>query len=145
MRESEPFELTAFLPYLLNQAAETVSRQFQAVYQAEFGLSRPQWRVLANLGQSGAMTARDICRITHEEKSQVSRAVAGLSARGLLTRQPDDRDGRAGILALTPAGAALYAELGQRALICDQGLRAGLGPGVADLLEAALRQLAARG
>ena len=80
------FDLERFLPYLLNQAAEATSRSFHATYRHAYGMTRTQWRVLANLGKFGAMSARDICVISHIEKTKVSRAVAALEAEGLLSR-----------------------------------------------------------
>lgn len=51
------FDLSAFLPYILNQAAEATSRSFQPVYTKRYGMTRTQWRVIANIGKFGAMTA----------------------------------------------------------------------------------------
>lgn len=143
MGEGGDFDLQDFLPYLLNQAAEATSRGFQASYRARYGLTRTQWRVMANLGRFGAMTARDICRISHIEKTKVSRAVAGLEDEGLLTRatSPDDR--RAENLSLTPKGRAVFAEIGQQAMDFDADLRTRLGPEVAARIDAILREIIA--
>lgn len=146
MSDPDPdFDLTDFLPYLLNQAAEATSLSFQAVYRAEHGLSRTQWRVLAHLGRFGAMTARDICRRSHIEKTKVSRAVAALEVRAMLIRDPDPADRRAEMLSLTDAGQALYSRLGRRAIMFDRDLRNSLGNAEAAKLEQALRNLIAMG
>lgn len=137
----EDFDLGRFLPYLLNQAAEATSRSFQEAYRGDFGMTRTQWRVMANLGKFGDMTAADICRISHIEKTKVSRAVAGLEAEGLLQRQTDPVDRRAERLSLTAAGRAVFAQLGGRALAYDQALRAALGAAEAAALDRALRRL----
>ena len=141
MAQGGDFDLQDFLPYLLNQAAEATSRGFQATYRARYGLTRTQWRVMANLGRFGAMTARDICRLSHIEKTKVSRAVSGLEGEGLLTRvtSPDDR--RAENLSLTPKGRAVFAEIGQQALDFDADLRARLGPEVSPRIDAILREI----
>ncbi|MFL3647262.1 MAG: hypothetical protein ACJ04O_12475, partial [Cellvibrionales bacterium] len=60
MSDSNNFDLQAFLPYLLNQAAEASSLSFQRVYQERYGMLRGEWRVLFHLGIFGQMTARDI-------------------------------------------------------------------------------------
>ncbi len=143
------FDLESFLPYLLNQAAEATSKAFQAIYRADYGLTRTQWRVLANLGKFGSMTARDICTRSHIEKTKVSRAVAALEATGLLTREISPHDRRAEVLSLTKTGAAVFADLGQRAITYDatlrEILRQTLGrPGTADL-DAVLHRLIALG
>lgn len=140
---ADPFDLQDFLPYLLNQAAEATSRGFQATYRDRYGLTRTQWRVMANLGRFGAKTARDICRISHIDKTKVSRAVAGIEADGLLTRTPSDQDRRAENLSLTPKGRAVFAEIGARALAFDADLRARLGPDVAAQIDAILREIIA--
>ena len=141
----QDFDLGQFLPYLLNQAAEATSRSFQAAYRSDFGMSRTQWRVLANLGKFGAMTAADICRRSHMEKTLVSRAVANMDAAGLLQRETAKADRRAEYLTLTPQGQQLFAKLGQRAKGYDQSLRMALGPEAATVLEATLRRLIAMG
>lgn len=121
------FDLETFLPYLLNQAAEMTSRSFQAVYRDLHGMTRTQWRVMANLGKFGSMTARDICAISHIEKTKVSRAVTALETEGFLVRTPSEDDRRAEFLSLTPSGLDVYRSLGQRALEYDAELRAELG------------------
>jgi DNA-binding MarR family transcriptional regulator len=137
------FDLQAFLPYLLNQAAEAASAGFQDHYRSRYGMTRTQWRVMANLGKFGAMTARDICALSLIEKTKVSRAVAHLEEAGLLTRRPADHDRRAEILGLTDKGLAAFADLGQRAVAYDAGLRDRLGADAADTLDRLLRQIAA--
>lgn len=143
-KEGEEFDLESFLPYLLNQAAEATSRQFQAQYKAAYGMTRTQWRVMANLGKFGAMTARDICAISHVEKTKVSRSVAALEAEGFLARNRSESDRRAEILSLTPRGCEVYRDLGRHALDYDRALRSQLGPETAAHLDALLRGLLQR-
>ena len=143
MAKGGDFDLQDFLPYLLNQAAEATSRGFQATYRARYGLTRTQWRVMANLGRFGAMTARDICRLSHIEKTKVSRAVAGLEADALLTRSTSPDDRRAENLSLTPKGRALFAEIGQHAQAFDADLRTRLGPDISARVDAILREIIA--
>ena len=131
--EEESFDLDAFLPYILNQAAEATSRGFAQVYRAEYGMTRTQWRVLANLGRSGAMTATEICRVSHVDKTKVSRAVAALEDAGLLTRGRHGVDRRAETLSLTSEGRAAFQRLGALALGYDRALRERLGPEAATL------------
>ena len=121
------FDLQYFLPYLINQAAEAASLGFQDIYRDRYAMSRTGWRVMANLGKFGAMTARDICTISHIEKTKVSRAVVGLEKAGMLGRTPLPTDRRAEILSLTEKGLAAFKDLGQRALDYDRNLRGLLG------------------
>ncbi|MFM7444375.1 MAG: MarR family winged helix-turn-helix transcriptional regulator [Tabrizicola sp.] len=142
--QSDAFDLEDFLPYLLNQAAEATSHDFQAIYRDRYGFTRTQWRVMANLGKFGAMTARDICAISHIEKTKVSRAVAALEEAAMLSRTPSETDRRAEVLSLTPNGQSVFAELGQLAIGFDQRLRKTLGAEEARALTAILKRLASR-
>ncbi len=143
MGQGGDFDLQDFLPYLLNQAAEATSRGFQASYRARHGLTRTQWRVMANLGRFGAMTARDICRLSHIEKTKVSRAVAGMEAQGLLSRATSAEDRRAENLSLTAKGRSVFAEIGQQAMDFDTELRSRLGPERAARIDTILREIIA--
>lgn len=138
------FDLERFLPYLLNQAAEVTSKSFQETYRAEYGMTRTQWRVLANIGKFGSMTAREICRLSQIEKTKVSRAVAALEAQGFLVRAPAPDDRRAEILSLTPEGSNVFHHLGQCAIAYDRQLRERLGHRRAAEFESLLRMLIAR-
>lgn len=139
------FDLDLFLPYLLNQAAEFTSFGFHALYRDRYGMTRTQWRVLANIGKFGAMTARDICAISHIEKTKVSRAVAALEREAMLTRNPSTEDRRVEILSLTDRGQGVFADLGQLAQTYDASLRDSLGAADAAVLDGLLRRLIAMG
>ncbi len=137
------FDLGSFLPYLLNQAAEAVSKDFQKVYRTEHGLTRTQWRVLANLAWFGDMTATRIRQVSHEDKPNVSRAVSALEKRGLLVRRKNGSDRRIENLALTAEGQVLVDRLGAYASGYDAELRSVLGAQESAELERLLSRLAA--
>lgn len=139
------FDLETFLPYLLNQAAEITSNAFQPAYKVPYAMSRTQWRVLANLGKFGTMTAHDICMRSHIEKTKVSRAVAILESGGMLKRDPSLQDRRAENLSLTDQGTAVFLKLGQQAKAFQDFLRHQLGQDRAEALERLLRELVALG
>jgi len=103
--------LESFLPYRLNRLAEAVSRKFSAGYKARYGLTRPEWRTLATLGQFGVMSATQIGQHSSMHKTKVSRAVAELERRKWLKRMPHAGDRRLEHLSLTPAGIKAYRDL----------------------------------
>jgi DNA-binding MarR family transcriptional regulator len=139
------FDLDTFLPYLLNQAAEAASRGFEDIYRSRHGMTRTQWRVMANLGKFGVMSARDICAVSHIEKTKVSRAVASLERQELLTRSRSAEDRRADKLCLTGKGLDMFADLGRHALDYDRNLRRNLGEQMSGDLTRVLRAIMAAG
>lgn len=115
MKDEAAFSLEEFLPYRLVQTAEAVSLEFYRFYRKEYGLTRPEWRVLAHLGQYGAQTARDICDQARLHKTKVSRAVASLEQRGWLKRKEEEADRRFELLELTKEGRKAYNAIGAQA------------------------------
>jgi DNA-binding MarR family transcriptional regulator len=140
-KSNADFDLDEFLPYLLNQAAEVTTQNFQAVYKSEYGMTRTQWRVMANLGKHGTMTASEICRLTFIEKTKMSRAVQLLEEKGYLSRSMMAGDRRSERLSLTTAGQTTFRALGQKANAFDLELQDRLGSDVYDRLVKVLRQL----
>jgi DNA-binding MarR family transcriptional regulator len=100
--------LETFLPYRLNRLAEAVSRDFARIYRDRYGLTRPEWRLLATLGQYGSMTATAIGRHSAMHKTKVSRAVSALEKRRWIVRAEDEADRRVEHLKLTKAGEEAY-------------------------------------
>jgi DNA-binding MarR family transcriptional regulator len=106
------FDLGAFLPYRLAVAAARVSRAFADRYRLEFGLSIPEWRLIAHLAAaSGPVAMRDIQARVDMDKSKVSRAAARLQSGGLVVKAGNPADRRSLTLSLTPEGRALVARL----------------------------------
>ncbi|MEO0937831.1 MAG: MarR family transcriptional regulator [Pseudomonadota bacterium] len=121
------FDLRTFLPYLLNQAAEAASLEFQQVYKDRYGMLRTEWRVLFHLGIFGRLTASEIGARARMHKTKISRAVSRLEARRFVSRTRDAADRRVEWLTLTPAGQAAYADLRKVADGYDAALAEQLG------------------
>ena len=111
-----PLKLETFLPYRLNVVASLVSQALSRIYAERCGIGVPEWRVLVTLGQYGMMTGKSIGAHSHMHKTKVSRAVALLEKRKLVTRRANRADLREAFLALTPAGRAMYDDLAPIAL-----------------------------
>ena len=102
------FRLDDFLPYRLSVTSNRVSRLFARRYSEAFGISIPEWRVIAVLGRFGTLSPSAVGEATAMDKVKVSRAAAGLVARGLLRQAPDPQDGRGRKLTLSRKGEAVH-------------------------------------
>lgn len=130
--------LEAFLPYRLVRVSNAVSQRFAAAYKMRFGLTRPEWRSIAILGEVGEATATEIGRRSTMHKTKVSRAVAALEARGWLTRRADSEDRRLEHLELTAKGRHAYRELVQLARRFQEDLVREMGAEAAAALDQGL-------
>ena len=140
----QDFDLTLFLPYLLNQAAEASSLEFQRHYKDRYGMLRTEWRVLFHLGLYGQMTASEIGARAKMHKTKISRAVHRLTEQRLVKRLRDTDDRRLEHLTLTPQGEAAYTDLRGVAERYDAALVAHLTPQENTVLRRALQKLSAR-
>jgi DNA-binding MarR family transcriptional regulator len=109
--EAEPLVLQDFLPYRLSVVTEAVSSLFATCYQERFGLSIPEWRVVAVVGQQSGASTQEVIERTDMDRVRVSRAVIRLADKGLLDRVQHPRDQRAQLLRLSRQGRAVYRQI----------------------------------
>lgn len=142
--DDDALELDRFLPYRLAVLAHTVSGALSTIYRDRFDLTIPEWRVLANLGRSAPSSSNRLAERGSMDKAKVSRAVARLTAAGLVTRETDPRDNRLIVLTLSEAGRAVYERIAPLALAWEADLLAVLSEAERASLDAALAKLQAR-
>jgi len=121
-------DLDRFLPYRLSVLSNRVSSAIARQYSDRFGLSIPEWRVMAVLGGSPGLSARDVAERTAMDKVQVSRALESLVRARRVARSADTEDGRIQRLALTRQGRAIYDEVVPLALHLEEIFLSALKP-----------------
>jgi DNA-binding MarR family transcriptional regulator len=142
--DSAPLKLEEFLPYRLNVVASLVSQALSRIYAERYGIGVPEWRVLVTLGQYGMMTGKAVGAHSHMHKTKVSRAVALLEKRKLITRRANRDDLRESFLTLTPAGRAMYDHLAPVALAFAQRLAEAIDPADRNAFDRAIEHLTKR-
>ena len=144
MRAPSKLHLENFLPYRLSVLSNTLSGAIAAAYFAHFGLSIPEWRVMAVLAANPGLSAAEVTARTAMDKVAVSRVVAALLAAGRLRRTTAKADRRRTHLELTPAGAKVYAQVVPMALDYERHLIAPLSARDRATLDRLLRILLGR-
>ena len=104
-------KLDRFVPYRLSVLTNTISRALALGYAERFGLTIPQWRIVAVLGHDPDLSAVEVAKRTVMDKVSVSRAVTALESDGRLIRRVDSSDRRRSLLRLSAAGRAVYREI----------------------------------
>lgn len=122
-----PLILDDFIPYRLSITSNVVSDIISGAYEALFGLRIPEWRLIAVLGEDGALTQQQICARTRMDKVTVSRAATALADRGLVARSAHRADRRSHLLGLTDQGRTLYADVAPKALELEGRIFQGFG------------------
>lgn len=120
--------LDDFIPYRLSVTSNLVSDSIARTYESLFGLTIPEWRLVAVIAETGGVTQQAIGAKTLMDKVTVSRAAIALVDRGLLARQANPEDRRSHLLELTDAGRDLYAAVAPKALDLESRIFAAFEP-----------------
>jgi len=118
--------LEDFLPYRLAILSHTVSSLIARVYDKRFGLTIPEWRVIAIVGRFPGLSAVEVAERTMLDKVAVSRAVTKLIKAGRIDRDFADADRRRSILTLSEEGRKVHDEIAPLALAMEDDLLHGL-------------------
>jgi DNA-binding MarR family transcriptional regulator len=114
--------LERFVPYRLSVLANIVSISIAQAYERQFGLSIPEWRVMAVLAQSPGLSAIEVAQRTAMDKVAVSRAVQSLLATKRIRRALHENDRRRTRLQLSEQGMAVYRRVVPQALTYEEQL-----------------------
>ncbi|HEX5162073.1 MAG TPA: MarR family transcriptional regulator [Steroidobacteraceae bacterium] len=144
MAKRPKLHLEKFLPYRLSVLSNTVSSAIAAAYFMNFGLSIPEWRVMAVLAANPGLSAAEVTARTAMDKVAVSRAVAALQATGRLHRTTAPSDRRRTHLELTRSGMRVYDQVVPMALEYERNLVAPLTPRDLATLDRLVRVLLGR-
>ena len=133
--------LEEFLPYRLSITSHTVSTNIARVYEKRFGVSIPEWRVIAILGRYPGLSAVEVADRTLMDKVAVSRAVTKLIKNGRIDREFADADRRRSILNLSDQGREVHNEIAPLALQFERELLQDIGTDDYETFAAVLEQL----
>lgn len=136
-----PLSLDDFIPFRLSFTSNLVSDTIARSYEALFGLTIPEWRLVAVIAESGGITQAEIGQRTRMDKVTVSRAAIALVGRGLLERQANASDRRSHLLMLSDAGRTLYAAVAPKARDLEARIFAQFDPVEVAAFTAMLRRI----
>jgi DNA-binding MarR family transcriptional regulator len=135
------FENEEFLLFRLSSVSRRVASACADVYFAEFGLSVPEWRLMAQIGRFGSISAKDIAEKISMDRVAISRAAGKCLAEGLIQERFSSTDRRSKVLSFTPKGKALYKRVIPRACELANLIEAGLSKREAKMLKTLLEKL----
>jgi len=140
-RSDQQLLLDAFIPFRLSFTSNLVSDRIARAYEALFGLSIPEWRLVAVVAEAGGISQRAIGDRTRMDKVTVSRAAIALVERGLLAREGNPADRRSHHLHLTDAGRTLHAAIAPEAKALERRIFEGFAAHEVDRFVAMLRRI----
>jgi DNA-binding MarR family transcriptional regulator len=125
--DGELAPITAMLSSRLMVLANLLKRGAILRYKRLVGLSEVEFGLVASLGRRSPMSVARLAEAVGQDKGQISRALAGLVERKLVSRVVNSRDNREVLVSLTRSGLAAHDALVAGALERNQRLLDGLG------------------
>ncbi|MCC2095866.1 MAG: MarR family transcriptional regulator [Hyphomicrobiales bacterium] len=104
------FDLSTFLPYLVNRSGVRLAVNFSQVLKPH-GIGIQEWRVLAVLHVHGALRMSALAELTSIDRTTLSRLTARMQAAGLVERGRTEDDGREVRIGMTEKGQAITAQM----------------------------------
>lgn len=96
------------------------------ICEGEFGITREQWQFVAMLAALGETSPTELATMTSVARSQSSRTLGALEAKGLIIRRQMQGDRRRSKVVLSDAGQALYGQVFPRNVAVHRALIASL-------------------
>ena len=134
-------DLDRYVPGFVTFIANKLSRSATAFYQREFGVNVTEWRIMSLLAIEPGIPAARICHVIGFDKGPVSRTLALLQDRGLVTIRTDPHDGRSHAISLTAQGRRTHDQVIVAALERERRLLACLAPVEREVLIDLLRRI----
>ncbi|MEQ8344998.1 MAG: hypothetical protein RIB84_18270 [Sneathiellaceae bacterium] len=140
---SDDLRIADFLSVRVSRLARSVDRMTRRILAQEFGISLIQWRCLALLSERGPMTGQAMSEINDNDNSQTSRALRGLSERGLIAWSSGSQRRAAGAAHVTEEGRAFFHVIQRRMRARHRWLIEALEPASLPVFYAQIERLAA--
>src|SRR5271154_5755591 len=107
----QPTGIEDLLDYQLYLLYRDCGYVIERLCQAEFGVSRRRWRILATLSAAEGITVSDLSKRAELDIAQTSRAIGTLAREGYLKRLANPKNARFSQINLTEKGRTLYRSL----------------------------------
>src|SRR5216683_4911261 len=101
-------DLNRYVPAFVTFIANKLSNSATVFYQRNFGVNVTEWRIMSLLAIEPGIPASRICHVIGFDKGPVSRTLAMLQKRGLVSIRADPNDGRTHSISLTARGRATH-------------------------------------
>jgi len=101
-------DLDRYVPAFITFIANKLSNSATAFYQRQFGVNVTEWRIMSLLAIEPGIPASRICHVIGFDKGPVSRTLAALQKRGLVSIRTAPDDGRTHSITLSARGRAAH-------------------------------------
>lgn len=138
---AKQYELRSLLTQRLLVLSNTLGKGAVRLYAGRFGIPLAEWRLLAALAGQGPSSVNELAAAMATDKGWVSRTVAALTRKKLVSLRRRADYARRVEIAFTSAGRALYARIVPAAIERQRRLLSALTPAEQAMLDEVLAKL----
>ena len=139
--EGPTLDLERYVPAFITFIANKLSNSATAFYQHNFGVNVTEWRIMSLLAIEPGIPASRICHVIGFDKGPVSRTLAAMEKRALVTIRTDPHDGRTHSISLTAKGRTIHDKVFVAAMARERRLLSCLSKDEQEVLIDLLRRL----
>jgi MarR family transcriptional regulator, organic hydroperoxide resistance regulator len=110
VNQQSKFDLSEYLPYLINRVGMAMIVRFSDDALAGHGITISMWRVLTVLAHAGPQRQIDVSDLSGIDASTLSRIITRLARAGFVTRERSATSNREVTVGLTPKARRLVQE-----------------------------------
>ncbi|WP_022719932.1 MarR family winged helix-turn-helix transcriptional regulator [Rhodopseudomonas sp. B29] len=138
---AQTLDLERYVPAFITFIANKLSNSATAFYQSNFGVNVTEWRIMSLLAIEPGIPPSRICQVIGFNKGPVSRTLAEMQQRGLITIRTDPNDARTHSISLSAKGRATHDKVIVAALDRERRLMSCLDASEQEVLIDLLRRL----
>jgi DNA-binding MarR family transcriptional regulator len=142
MKKTRTFHHQSYIPYLLRRISDSLTERFTDGLKP-YGITLPQWRILAVLDGRGATRFHVLLSLTLIEPPTLSRLIEDLRAKGYVTKTSSEVDARGVLIEPTKKTFKLVEELTPHAIEVEKETLAGLTEDEAEMFRRLVKRVCA--
>lgn len=126
------------LLYRLGHLSAVAGAMVVRLCEGGYGITRREWSVVAQLYENGSLPPSVLAARMHRDRARTSRTITALTRKKLVLRTTPANDRRSALVAITPAGQALYEALMPQVQAINSRILSALSPVQAAAFDEAL-------
>jgi DNA-binding MarR family transcriptional regulator len=137
----QPVVVEDLLNYKLSRLLASSGSMVTRLCEGRYGITRREWRLICILASQGAMSPSMLAQHAHLTRARISRHIADLTEKKLVSRQTVATDRRRWEVVLTASGRSIHDELFPQSVKFNNMVLRALSPAELRRFDAALAKL----
>ncbi|MGJ7507601.1 MarR family winged helix-turn-helix transcriptional regulator [Variovorax sp. GT1P44] len=141
MSFAQPVVVEDLLNYKLSRLLASSGSMVTRLCEGRYGITRREWRLICILAAQDGLSPSALAQRAHLTRARISRHIADLTEKKLVSRKTVATDKRRWVVSLTASGRTIYDELFPQSVKFNNMVLGALAPAELRHFDAALKKL----